>query len=93
MNTLLNPNEALSLGLRELGSLLDDDALFLASLTTTHREAGLQTSTAQLGGLREIGAREGSPGLKSGDLSLTNMLAAIEGSVFIRGGALRSYDP
>jgi hypothetical protein len=39
------------------------------SLTTTHREAGLPTSTAQRGGLREIGARGRSLGLRSGDLS------------------------
>jgi hypothetical protein len=42
--------------LRELGSLVDYSVLFLASLTTTHREAGLSTSTAQRGGLREVGA-------------------------------------
>jgi hypothetical protein len=40
----------------------------LDSLTTTHREAGLPTSTAQLGDLREIGVRGRSPGLRSGDL-------------------------
>jgi hypothetical protein len=59
MSTLLNLNEALALCLRELGSLVDDDVLFLASLTTTHGEAGLLTSTAQRGGLREV-AREGA---------------------------------
>jgi hypothetical protein len=41
----------------------------LDSLTTTHREAGLPTSTAQRGGLREIGARGRSLGLRSGNLS------------------------
>jgi hypothetical protein len=41
----------------------------LDSLTTTHGEASLPTSTAQREGLREIGARGGSPGLKSSDLS------------------------
>jgi hypothetical protein len=40
----------------------------LDSLTTTHGEAGLPTSTAQRGGLREIGARGRSLGLRSGDL-------------------------
>jgi hypothetical protein len=33
--------------------------LFLAPLTTTYGEAGLPTSTAQRGGLREVGARGG----------------------------------
>jgi hypothetical protein len=56
MNILLNLNEALALCLRELGSLVDDDVLFLVSLTTTHGEAGLPTSTAQRGGLCEVGA-------------------------------------
>jgi hypothetical protein len=46
MNILLNLNEVLALCLRELGSLVDDDVLFVAPLTTTHREAGLPTSTA-----------------------------------------------
>jgi hypothetical protein len=73
MSTLLNLNEALALCLRELGSLVDDDVLFLASLTTTHGEAGLLTSTAQRGGLREV-AREGSLGLGSGDPFRPNML-------------------
>jgi hypothetical protein len=71
MNTLLNLNEALALCLRELGSHVDDDVLFLASLTTTHGEASLPTSTAQHGGLCEVGAREGSLGLGSGDPFLT----------------------
>jgi hypothetical protein len=43
--------------------------LFLVSLTTTHEEAGLPTSTAQRGGLREVSARGRSLGLESGDLS------------------------
>jgi hypothetical protein len=47
---------------------VDDDVLFLVSLTTSHREAGLPTSTAQRGGLREVGARGRSLGLRSGDL-------------------------
>jgi hypothetical protein len=38
-------------------------------LTTTHGEAGLPTSTAQRGGLREVGARGRSIELGSGDLS------------------------
>jgi hypothetical protein len=36
MNVLLNLSKALALCLRELGSLVDDDVLFLVSLTTTH---------------------------------------------------------
>jgi hypothetical protein len=40
----------------------------LDSLTTTHGEAGLPTSSAQRGGLREIGERGRSLGLRSGDL-------------------------
>jgi hypothetical protein len=40
----------------------------LDSITTTHGEAGLPTSTAQCGGLREVGARGRIPGLRSGDL-------------------------
>jgi hypothetical protein len=63
----LNLNEELALCLRELGSLVDVDVLFLVSLTTTHGEAGLLTSTAQRGGLREVGARGGSLGLGCGD--------------------------
>jgi hypothetical protein len=51
----------------EPGSLVDNDVLLLASLTTSHREAGLPTSTAQRGGLREVGARVWSLGLRSGD--------------------------
>jgi hypothetical protein len=66
-----NLNEALALCQRELGSLVDGDVLFLASLTTTHGEAGLPTSPAQCGGLREVVAREGSLGLGSGDPFLT----------------------
>jgi hypothetical protein len=67
MNILLNLSEALALYLRELGRFVDGDVLFLASLTTTHGEAGLPTSTAQRGGLREVGVREGSLGLRFGD--------------------------
>jgi hypothetical protein len=40
----------------------------LDSLTTTHGEAGLPTSTAQRGGLREVAVRGRSAGLRSGDL-------------------------
>jgi hypothetical protein len=47
---------------------VDDDVLFSVSLTTTHREAGLPTSTAQRGGLREVSARGRSLWLGSGDL-------------------------
>jgi hypothetical protein len=54
----------------ELGSLfVDDDVLFLVSLTTSHGEAGLPTTTAQRGGLCEVGARGRSLGLWSGDFS------------------------
>jgi hypothetical protein len=56
-----------ALCLCELGSLVDDDVLFLTSLTTTHGEAGLPTSTTQHGGLREVGVRGWSLGLRSGD--------------------------
>jgi hypothetical protein len=41
----------------------------LDSLTTTHGEVGLATSTAQRGGLQKVGARGGSIELGSGDLS------------------------
>jgi hypothetical protein len=71
MNILLNLDEVLALCLRELGSLVDDDVSFLASLTTTHGEAGLPTSITQRGGLREVGTREWSLGLGSGDPFLT----------------------
>jgi hypothetical protein len=47
---------------------IDDDVLLLVSLTTTHGEAGLPTSIAQRGGLREVGARGRSLGLRSSDL-------------------------
>jgi hypothetical protein len=67
MNILLKPNKVLALCLLEIGSLVDDAVLFLALLTITHGEAGLPTSTAQRGGLREVGARGGSLGLRSGD--------------------------
>jgi hypothetical protein len=40
----------------------------LDSLTTTHGDAGLLTSAAQRGGLREVGARGRRLGLRSGDL-------------------------
>jgi hypothetical protein len=39
-----------------LVDLVDDDVLCFGSLTTTHREAALLTSTAQHGGLREVSA-------------------------------------
>jgi hypothetical protein len=55
----------LALCLCELVSLVDADVLFLASLTTTHGEAVLPTSTAQRGGLRRT---RRSLGLRSGDL-------------------------
>jgi hypothetical protein len=71
MNILPNLNEALALCLRELGSLVDGDVLFLISLTTTHGEVVLPTSTTQHGSLREVGAQGGSLGLGSGDLFLT----------------------
>jgi hypothetical protein len=51
--------------------IVDDDVLFLVSLTTTHRKASLTTSTAQRGGLREAGMRGRSLGLGSGDPFLT----------------------
>jgi hypothetical protein len=41
----------------------------LDSLITTHGEVGLPTSTAQRGGLRKVGVREGSIELGPGDLS------------------------
>jgi hypothetical protein len=50
---------------------VDDDVLFLVSLTTTHREAGLPTSTAQRGGLREVDVRGRNLRLGSGDPFLT----------------------
>jgi hypothetical protein len=58
-NILLCLNEVFALCLRELVSLVDNDVLFLASLTTTHGEARLPTTTAQCGCLREVGARGG----------------------------------
>jgi hypothetical protein len=51
--------QILALCLRELGSLLSDDVLYLSPLTTSHGEAGLPTSMAQQRGLREIGAQGG----------------------------------
>jgi hypothetical protein len=53
------------------GSLVDNDVLLLVLLTTSHREAGLPTSTAQRRGLREVDARVWSLGLRSGDLFST----------------------
>jgi hypothetical protein len=47
--------------------LVDNDVL-CSWFTTTHGEAGLPTSTAQRGGLREIDARGRILGLRSGDL-------------------------
>jgi hypothetical protein len=47
---------------------VDDDVLFLVSQTTSHGEAGLPTSTAQRGGLREVGVRGRSLELRSSDL-------------------------
>jgi hypothetical protein len=41
----------------------------LDSLTTTHGEVGIPTSTAQCGGLRKVGARGGSIELGFSDLS------------------------
>jgi hypothetical protein len=64
---ILNLNEALALFLCRLGSLVNDDILLLISLTTTQGEVGLPTSTAQHGGLHEVGARGGSLGLGSRD--------------------------
>jgi branched-subunit amino acid permease len=49
-------HEVLALCMCKLGSLLSGVVLYLASLTTTHGDAGLLTSTAQQGGLREVGA-------------------------------------
>jgi hypothetical protein len=51
----------------EPSSLVDNDVLLLISLTTSHKEAGLLTSTAQCGGLREVGARGWGLGLRFGD--------------------------
>jgi hypothetical protein len=74
-----------ALCLCELGSLVDNDVLLLASLTTTHGEAGLPTSTAQRGGLREIGTRGWSLGLRSSDLFLTKSAPRRQNAfVFIR---------
>jgi hypothetical protein len=83
-----------ALCLCELGSLVDNDVLLFASLTTTHGEAGLPTSTTQRGGLREVGARGWSLGLRSGDLFSTKHAPRRQKAfVFIRGSLLRSYDP
>jgi hypothetical protein len=93
MNILLNLNDVLALCLRELGSLVDVDVLFLASLTTTHGEAGLPTSTAQRGGLREVDVRGGRLELGSGDPFQPSMLAATGGFVLTRDDVLRSNNP
>jgi hypothetical protein len=86
------PNEVLALCLHELGSLLDDDALFLAPLTTTHGEAVLLTSTAQRGGLREVVAQGGV--WDSGLATLSTKHARSDrGQIFIWGEVLRSNDP
>jgi hypothetical protein len=60
----------------------------LDSLTTTHGEAGLPTSTAQCGGLREISARGRSPGLRSGDLSGQALLVVAGGFVLVKASVL-----
>jgi hypothetical protein len=72
---------------------VDDDVLFLISLTTTHREAGLPTSTDQCGVLREVCARGRSLGLGSGDLSDQACSQRQEALYFIRDDVLRSSDP
>jgi hypothetical protein len=78
-----------SLCLRELGSLVDYDVLFLASLTTTHGEAGLPTSTTQRGGLREVGTRGWSLGLRFGDpFSTKHAPRRQKAFVFIRGSLI-----
>jgi hypothetical protein len=51
----------------EPGCFVDNDVLLLVSLSTSHGEAGLPTSTTQCGGLCEVGARVWSLGLRSGD--------------------------
>jgi hypothetical protein len=84
MNILLNLNEVLALCLRELGSLVDVDVLFLA---------GLPTSTAQRGGLREVDVRGGRLELGSGDPFQPSMLAATGGFVLTRDDVLRSNNP
>jgi hypothetical protein len=48
--------------------LLMTTSCVLHSLTTSHGEVGLPASTAQRGGLREVGARGRSLGLRSSDL-------------------------
>jgi hypothetical protein len=90
----LNLNEVLALCMREFGSLVDDDVLFLVSLTTTHGEVGLPTSTAQHGGLREVGMRGGSLELGSGDpFSDQACSQRQEALYFIRDDVLRSNNP
>jgi hypothetical protein len=66
---LLNLNEVRPCACASLVVFVDDNVLFLVSLTTTHGEAGLPTSTAQRGGLREVGTQGRSLGLGSDDLS------------------------
>jgi hypothetical protein len=56
----------------------------LDSLTANHVEASLPTSIAQRGGLREIGARGRSLGLRSGDLSDQAYLWRREASYSLR---------
>jgi hypothetical protein len=82
---LLNLNEVLALCLRELASLVDDDVLFLVSLTTTHREAGLPTCTSQCGVLREVGARERSLGIGFGDPFPTKHARGDRGLLYLSG--------
>jgi hypothetical protein len=83
-----------SLCLCELSSLVDNDVLLLASLTTTHGGAGLPTSTAQRAGLREVCARGWSLGLRSGDLFRPSMLRGNRRLLCSLGVVfLRSYDP
>jgi hypothetical protein len=69
-----------------------DAAVAGDSLTTTHGEAGLPTSSAQRGGLREVGARGRSLELRSGDLSCQALLEAALGFVLVKVGALGSCD-
>jgi hypothetical protein len=65
----------------------------LDSLTTTHGEVGLPTSTAQRGGLHKVGAREGSIELGFGDLSDQACSRRQEDFTLVEDGVLRSYDP
>jgi hypothetical protein len=63
-----------------VGLLLMAMYYILDSLTTTHGEASLPTSTAQHGGLREVGARGRSLGIGSWRPS---MLMAARGFVLV----------